>query len=553
MEYDWDNGIYGPCDLNLLVVGFEHCPRKFRSWLVCENDDPRQISPTEKPLCRKGGKVLMDRGVLRRLVTPVLILLVFGILGIFNYDTLARFRSDAIDQTQKVLAYIIQIGIWLSAAHLISRIFAVVVWDALVVRTIGEHVPRLIRDLFTVLIYLIAVTGIVALVFNQSVSGFWATSGLVGLVVGLALKNVILDVFTGLAINVDRQYRIGDWIMVHSDGGQITGRIEEVNWRTTRLYTEDDSVVVVPNSMLGERVVTNLWGGGPESRFDGEIILDFSVPTDRALRILTAGALSAVGRGGVLEKPEPNVIIAGTNEFGVEYRIRFWTGPWHDGITAGTARSAIMGSVLSHLRVTGITPAYPKQDVYHSRMPTRHQDVESLGYLTKLLRQTEIFRQLEDEELLTLATQMHRRVVSAGMHVICQGEAGDSMFILSEGLLHAFIHSEDGGAYVKVGQIEPGEFFGEMSLLTGERRSATILAVTDVVVQEITQAHMAELLGKRREIGEILSRVVAERRINNTASLAAAPEEKRNRETASLANQIMDRIRSFFRGVFEDT
>ena len=132
-----------------------------------------------------------------------------------------------------------------------------------------------------------------------------------------------------------------------------------------------------------------------------------------------------------------------------------------------------------------------------------------------------------------------------------QGEPGDSMFILSEGLLQAYIHPEVGEKQICVGQIEPGEFFGEMSLLTGENRSATVVASTDAVAHEITRDHMTELLRRRPSVAQTLSRVVAERRMEISESLAATPDEDRVQRAASLADQIMDRMRSFFRGVFD--
>lgn len=495
----------------------------------------------------------MTKNGLKRLWFPITTFLIFGALAIFNYDLLEKFRTEAIDQTQKVMAYAIQIGIWLSAAHFINRLVSVVVWDQFLQRTLGAPVPRLIKDVFSIVIYVIAITGIVGVVFNKSVSAFWATSGVIGLVVGLALKNVILDVFTGLAINVDRQYKIGDWIVVHGVGsdGSITGRVEEVNWRTTRLYTEDDSIVILPNSMLGEKVVTNIWGSGPESRFDTSLILDFSIPTDRALRVLQAGAQAAIGQCGVLENPPPNVIVGGTNQLGVEYKIRFWTGPWGNGVTYGTVRGAIMTSVLAHLKQAGITPAYPKQDLYYAEMPVRHLDVQSLEDRTQLLAQTEIFKQLDRKDIRSLAALMQERVFKRGERLIVQGASGDSMFILSEGLLHAYINTDGNGAELKVGQIVPGEFFGEMSLLTGEPRSATIVAVTDVVAHEITREHISALLQKRPAVAQIISRVVAERRIKNSQVMAAATVEERIEQTHSLANQIMTKMKAFFKGVFE--
>lgn len=495
----------------------------------------------------------MNKATFRRLWFPFTLFVVFAGAAFLNKDILFQFGAEAITQSQKVIAYIVQIGIWLSAAHFLNRLIIVFFWDGLVQRAIGAPVPRLLKDVLAIILYTIAITGIVGFVFEQNVTAFWTTSGVVGLVLGLALRNMILDVFTGLAINIDRPYKIGDWIEVHGGGsdGSIVGKVIETNWRTTRMHTEDDSIVVLPNSLLGSRVVTNFWGAGPGSRFDTKFCLDFSVPTDRACRVLQAGAKAVAGEKGILEKPEPNVIVGGTTAMGVEYKVRFWMEPWGPGKQLGVGSGHINQSILAHLQQAGITPAYPKQDLYYAEMPTRHLDSSSLEDRTELLGQTKLFEHLETNELKELASQMQKRRFSKGEKLICQGEAGNSMFILSEGLLEAFLNTNQNGTEIKVGQIIPGQFFGEMSLLTGEPRSATVVAATDVVAHEITKENMNGLLIQRPELAEIISTVVAERRVMNSQKMADATLEERIEETKSLANQIMDKMKSFFKGVFE--
>lgn len=450
----------------------------------------------------------------------------------------------------------IQIGIWLSAAHFLNRLIIIFVWEGALQRTLGAPVPRLVKDIFTIIIYVIAITGIVGVVFKKSVTGFWTTSGIIGLILGFALKNVILDVFTGLAINIDRSYKIGDWIKVHGigSGENLVGQIIEINWRTTRLHTEDDSIVVLPNSLLGTQVVTNYWGAGPESRFETEpFCLDFSVPIERAKRILSAGAMAVVGQKGILENPQPQVMVNGTKALGVEYKVRFWMQPWQDGITQGAAKSLVTTSILEHLKQAGITPAYPKQDIFYAEMPKRYFDVQSVKDKMELLHRAELFKHLNKQELQELAENMKLRRFAQGTKIIKQGEAGDSMFIVSEGLLHAYIQTgtNNNQTEIKVGQIEPGEFFGEMSLLTGAPRSATIVAATDVIVHEITKDHMNTLFSRRPEIVETISLVIAERKLRNSKTLQTATPEERIEQTQSLAGQIVSKIKSFFKGVFE--
>ncbi len=114
-----------------------------------------------------------------------------------------------------------------------------------------------------------------------------------------------------------------------------------------------------------------------------------------------------------------------------------------------------------------------------------------------------------------------------------------------------FISNNSNGERIRVGQIEPGEFFGEMSLLTGEPRTASIVAGTDVVAHEITKDHMRTLLRKRPEVAETISKVVAHRRLLNTQTLANATAEEKIEQTENLAQQIMSKMKSFFKGVFE--
>ncbi|NIR49358.1 mechanosensitive ion channel, partial [candidate division KSB1 bacterium] len=399
----------------------------------------------------------MNKDTFKRLWRPFLLFLTFAGFTIVKRDLLLQFGTEAVDQSQKVIAYVVQIGIWLSAAHFLNRLALVFFWDGLVARTLGAPIPRLIKDIFTIVVYLIAITGIVGIVFQKSVTGFWATSGVVGVILGFALRNMILDVFTGLAINIDRPYKIGDWIKVHAANPEqnIVGKIMEFNWRTTRLKTQDDSVAVLPNSLLGTMMVTNFWGSGPESRFEITVCLDFSVPTERACRVLSAGAQAAVGQTGILEQPAPRVILSGTTSLGIEYKVRYWMSPWTDDITEGAGRSHVTTNILAHLKQAGITPAYPKQDLFHAKMPTRHLDSTSLEDRTKLLGQTELFKHLDTRELEELAANMKQHYYKRGEKLIRQGEAGDSMFILSEGLLHAFLNSENGQTEVRVGQIVP--------------------------------------------------------------------------------------------------
>jgi len=492
-----------------------------------------------------GPTMLQD--VLKRLVVPMVLFGIFAALALFSEDLLGQFGAEAISQTRRVASYALQIGIWLTSAFLLNRLLVVFFWDIAIQRALGGPVPRLLKDVVGAVIYLIAITGIVAYVFQESVTGIWATSGVVGIVLGFALRSLISDVFTGLAINIDRPYQIGDWIMMHMRQRDLAviGNVIEINWRTTRLRTAQGNLVVVPNSVMGTTVVTNFMKPEPESRLELYFQFDLGVPSERVLRVLKAGTMAVVGGPGrVLEDPPPKVRINEINNQGVEYWVRYWILPAE--LSPNKARHLVIGSILDHLAQAGLTLAYPKRDVFHAPMPQRQLDTGSVGDRVALLSRIELFSPLSELELATLAQSIQARRYRDGETLIRRGDPGESMFVLVEGLVYVF--ADHDRAEVRVGQIVPGQFFGEMSMLTGEKRSATITAASETIAYEITKQDVSALLASRPELVEVMSGAVAERQLRNVEALAEASREEQEEERRTVTRQVMAKMRAFFLG-----
>jgi CRP-like cAMP-binding protein len=168
-----------------------------------------------------------------------------------------------------------------------------------------------------------------------------------------------------------------------------------------------------------------------------------------------------------------------------------------------------------------------------------------------LLERVELFSVLSDEEREYLAEGMEMRLFAAKTRVIEQRAAGDSMLVIFEGLLNIMVQTSENEEPLRVGSVAAGNFLGEMSLLTGEPRSASALAATDVVAFEVSKAQVEHLLSERPELVESLGRVAAERQLRNQAAFVGASKIEQEVQRATLANQIVGRVRTFFSGVFE--
>jgi small-conductance mechanosensitive channel len=471
----------------------------------------------------------------KRLLGPTLLLLVLLIPG---WPLLDRYGAEARELSQRVVFWILGSAIGLSVAWLLVRLIDVCFW-AVLEKRLQSPVPRLLRDIGAGIVFLIAGITIVSLVFRQSVTGLWATSGVVGLVVGLAVRNMIADVFSGIALNIDRPFKIGDWVEVHPRSIEPKrGCVAEISWRSTRIRTTDNTMVILPNSLVSSIVVVNLSAPETRSRFELTFCLEFGIPTERAMRILTAGVKAAPG---LLTDPPPKVLVNHVTQWGVEYKVRYWLEPKE--VSPRQGRHRVTASILEHLYHAGITLAYPKQDLFLSRMPSRQLDRGRDR--SEIIRRIELFSHVPLEDIRQLAAESHERRFLAGDVIVEKDRPGDSMFVVVEGLLDVCTTAEATQERVKVVEIEPGQFFGEMSLLTGAPRAATVLAVTDAIVYEIGKDTIDQILAKRPELAQEFAQTVA-RRQEELHRAGRLPIATPLPDHPTLTRQILERMKSFF-------
>ncbi|MGH2518420.1 MAG: cyclic nucleotide-binding domain-containing protein [Chloroflexota bacterium] len=475
---------------------------------------------------------------------PLLLFVLVAVVAANQNGLLRRFGYAALAQTELDLSYLLQIAIWLTAAYLANRMLEVLFWEGLLARALGASVPRLLKDVAACLVFAIALSGIAAFVFRKSVTGIWAASGVLSIVIGFALRDVILDIFIGLSLNLDRPFAIGDFIMLQQ--GNLVGRVKDINWRTTRLETSDNNTLIVPNSRMGDMLLTNFSKPDTRAEFELPFNLDFAVPADRALRVLSAAVLAVAGADGILAEPEPKVRIKGVTASGVDYKVKYWIDSSRVG--PGKARHIVLKSALDQLHQAGLSLAHAQQDVFYAPLPNRVLDGSSAQDRQELLRRIELFALLKPSELEALAENMTPALHPARSTLLSQGEPGASMFIVLEGLLDVHISFDAERAAVKVAQIRAGEFLGEMSLLTGEARTATVTAAVETVAYEITKEQIGELIAQRPELVEVLSRGIARRKLANSEAYQRATDAEQREQHDTLARQIMNRIQSFFRG-----
>ena len=258
---------------------------------------------------------------------------------------------------------------WIVPAFLVTVAIQRFVWRPAEARS-GTPVPTLLRYFVAFIIYTLAFFGIVAFVFDYRLTGLLATSGVLAMIVGLAVQLNITNIFAGVALNLERPFRVGDWIMIHGrtpdPDASVIGKVIDINWRTTRLKTTDDTVIVIPNGVISEKTITNFNAPSEMSRFQLYFTVDQSVPHERVIDVIQAGVNAVIGaeKGGPLAEPPPKVRIDRVNETGIVYVVRYRILP--SEVSPRQARHNINESVLRQLREAGIELAYPGRRIYEA-------------------------------------------------------------------------------------------------------------------------------------------------------------------------------------------
>jgi branched-chain amino acid transport system substrate-binding protein len=346
-------------------------------------------------------------------------------------------------------------------------------------------IPTVVRRFLITVVLLVSVCGALMFVYDRQLTGILATSGIIAMVIGLAVQINISNLFAGIAIHFERPFRIGDWILVTPrQGGAIPlGQVVDITWRTTRVRTKDCSILCIPNSLAAESVVCNF--NLPDLMCRAKAIVKVGVEhaPDRVEKLLVDAASHAQG---VLADPKPKSRIRHVASGEAEYELIFY---FREIVHESAIRRLVLRNVWKHFRSAGIPLSIPL-----GPMLLRRDSGAPAGLINAfdVVRAVEVFSPFPDEALAKLTENLPQHEFAAGEVIVEKGEAGDSMFVMLEGCVNVVLPGRDGQP-LEVARLGVPDVFGEMALLTGEARGATVRALTRTVVLEITKGDITPL------------------------------------------------------------
>ncbi len=468
----------------------------------------------------------------RRLRLLVYIAMLVGV-AYYAYANFEYFRSLT-TETRRAIDSNLHLAILTIGLIIIFEAALSTVFDFIfpVMRRID--VPHLFRDLIRGIVYFGLFIFALGVVLKQDLSTLLLGSTVASIIIGLALQETLGNFFAGLALGISKPYSIGDFLQV----GDVSGKVEKIDWRSTAILTQTGDYIILPNTLLSKSQVEN-----------------YSAPTTLHARFIDVGCHyrhapntvkqaiieSARSIHEVLSNPQPEVWLMAFDDSSINYRLRFWL---EDYQARFLIESKVREAIWYRFFRENIEIPYPIRNLIHQQQGT---DIDLKAEVRTMIEKVDFLSSLRKEDLAFLSTRVRYQLFAKSETVFRQGEPGDSFYLIKSGRLVVTARNQQGEVFLTA-EMRSGQYFGEMALLTGETRSATVEALEDSELLVLEKEDLRSIINDNPQAEEVISRVLAKRQMR-TLKAQQESEEKSctdEKEEAQTIGEKLDRISEQF-------
>jgi small-conductance mechanosensitive channel/CRP-like cAMP-binding protein len=483
----------------------------------------------------------------------IVILLLFGLVVILPERTRPKARLPAVLVVLHVLLQglasaipdtavaarpvsVLATFVFLAAT---ARIVFLLVADGIFAGRLGRPLPKILRDILQGVVFLFVVMATLRAAGVEPDS-LLTTSALLTAVVGLSLQDTLGNLFAGLSIQAQTPFEVGDWVGF-DDQPRNVGRVIEINWRATKVITHEEIEIIIPNGTLAKAPIRNFSKPSPFTRRSVDVGCAYDVSPTRVRDVILASLSGAID---VLDEPPPHVAVLAFGASAIDYQVHFYVSNFARRFAI---ESQVRERIWYALQRAKIAIPFPTREVHthtvseEARAARNAKDHEAH---VALLRRVDFLAVLPDDAIATLADLTETRVYGPGEPVLQQGEAGDELFVVVDGQVSIVVGRER-GSLAEVSRLGPGQFFGEMSLMTGDARTATVRAIRETELLVVGKHAFSQILTHAPELAEKVANVLTHRQVELDEHLAARarrPKPEQDADTVAL----VERVRQFF-------
>lgn len=426
--------------------------------------------------------------------------------------------------------HIIKIIIWMGLVVTVVRFINFLIFRGAFRNANQNEISSLLWSVVSIVVYIVSFFIIFKSQYPRvDLAALFTTSTILGIVIGLALQDTLGNLFAGIALQADQPFQVGDVIHISNRG---TGVVESVSWRGVKIRTFQNKLLVISNSVLGKETIEV----APKDNLNAQLVFFSTLYANSPAKTIQAVREAVRQVENVSPKIRPNVRIRNLGESGIEWEVKYWL---EDYSKFNDTDALIRQRIWYVLQREHVEFAYPTRTIHVETKPQDSVFVETDNTIFERLSAIPIFAPLSDEETQKLAKGTTARVYAPGETIVRKGQEGNSMFVIHRGAVKVQI-TENG--YPKtINRLRENEFFGEMSLLTGQPRSANVVAEEETEVFQIKKKALKPIFETNPDLVSSICEIIEERRkLLKTEHVASnVPESEK-------AKSVFGSIRKFF-------
>ncbi len=397
------------------------------------------------------------------------------------------------------------------------------------VKVLKFYVPPPLRKAIVLFIFVVSAVVGVQKIFSINPWAIYAPTSLISLGLGIALKDAFSTFFAGVALS--SIIRIGDWIEVEQ--GQ-EGEVVSIDWARTVIKTWDGDILFIPNNSLQTATFRSFSYKDRNHRCQLQIGAAYKDPPQKVKKVLLDCTQNI---SGILESPQPEVLLSSYADSSIVYTLTFWVDNYAQ---RRRVSSEVASRVWYAFNRKGIEIPFPARTVHMFRKAPEEREAST--HSQSILADIDLFKALSEEEQQFLSSRLQKQTYLKGEVVVRQGKAGSSFYMVMKGKLEVMKQTPE-GKNIFVHELGTGDFFGELSLLTGEPRSATVRALADSELLRLDKDDFKEILTRDPGLSGSLAGIVAARQ----AKLSGLQEKARSEVLVKeRQDDLSIKIRNFF-------
>lgn len=455
------------------------------------------------------------------------------LLTIFLLCLIQILALDVFPPLPHIVMTVLDFAAYLGLALVILKVIDILVIESVLIDKKGLYLPRILR--IVIMAVGMALTALVLLhtVLRINVVALVAVPTVLTAVVGFALKDTLERVVSGVMLG--RLIHEGDWVTLMGN----EGRVANITLGYITLTTREGDAIIIPNNQVAHNQIQN--HSRPFERFASSIFIEaaYGHPPLEVRRLLIESARAV---HGVVNHPTPISYTQTFKESGIEYRLKFWI---QDFGKRPEIESEVRSYVWYAFQRHGIEIPFPQRVIHTAaKMDGEMLHKQRIAAIHEQLQKIDFLKALSPEALDDLAGSVNTRTYLPQEAIVRQGDPGDEFFIVTTG--EAEVLLEANGNRTQVATLKEGQFFGEMALLTGEPRSATVCATTQMSVLVVSKPAMGRVFSADPTVIEQISSILADRQYHLSSKREAANRPGLDEETQKKKKTLGTRIRKFF-------